>query len=370
MVKVFISSAIRGLEEHRAVAREGAESLRHAVIAAEDFGASPGSPQQICLSGVRDADVVILVLGARYGTPQASGLSPTHEEYRAARGIKPVLVFVQSGVSFEPEQEKFLEEVGGWEGGTYRESFDTPTSLRNAVIRALHDWELSQQVGPVNEQDLVARADALLPSRTSYAAGTPRLHVVVAGAPTQQLLRPGNLDDRALQSEMEQQALFGQYPVLDRGQGVLASVSGITLKVRQANAEITIDEQGSIGITRPGRDAGGRGLSAVGIPSLIEEDIRDRIVAAIHYAGWLLDRVDPTRRLSRVALASRLDGVGYLPWRTRQEAAASPNSATMNLSGLDSADSPPVVLPRAALVFDAANQADDITVRLRRQAKR
>jgi hypothetical protein len=169
---------------------------------------------------------------------------------------------------------------------------------------------------------------------------------------------------------MEQQALYGQHPVLDRGKGVQTGVSGITLTVRQANAEIVLDEQGSIRITRPGRDAGGRGLSTVGIPSLIEEDVRDRVAAAIHYAGWLLDRVDPTRRLSRVALASWLDGVGYLPWRTRQEAAASPNSATMNLSGLESADSPPVVLPRAALVFDAANQADDITVRLRRQAKR
>jgi hypothetical protein len=42
----------------------------------------------------------------------------------------------------------------------------------------------------------------------------------------------------------------------------------------------------------------------------------------------------------------------------------------MNLSGLESADSPPVVLPCAALVFDAADQPDDITVRLRRQAKR
>ena len=98
-MKVFVSSVIGGLEEHRAAAREGAENLGHAVIAAEDFGASPGSPQQVCLAGVRDADVVILLLGARYGTAQASGLSPTHEEYRAARGTKPVLVFVQAGVT-------------------------------------------------------------------------------------------------------------------------------------------------------------------------------------------------------------------------------------------------------------------------------
>ena len=168
---------------------------------------------------------------------------------------------------------------------------------------------------------------------------------------------------------MEQQALYGQHPVLDRGQGVQTGVSGITLAVRQANAAITLDEQGSIRVTRPGRDAGGRGFSTVGIASLIEEDVRDRAAAAIRYAGWLLDRVDPTRRLSRVALACRLDGVGYMPWRTRQEAAASPNRANMNLSGLESADSLPVVLPRAALVFNAANQADDIIVRLRRQAR-
>jgi Domain of unknown function (DUF4062) len=369
-VKVFISSAIRGLEEHRAAAREGAESLRHAVTAAEDFGASPGSPQQVCLSGVRAADVVILVLGARYGTPQASGLSPTHEEYRAARGTKPVLVFVQSGVTIEPDQEKFIQEVDGWEGGTYQEAFDTPASLRQAVTRSLHDWELSQQAGPVNEEELVARAAALLPVRPSYNPGSPLLHVVVAGAPAQQLLRPGNLDDPALHSDMEQQALYGQPSVLDRGQGVQTSVSGITLAVRQANAEITLDEQGSIRVTRPGRDAGGRGHSPIAIASLIEEDIRDRVAAAIRYAGWLLDRVDQTRRLSKVALACRLDGVGYMPWRTRQEAAASPNSATMSLFGLESADSPPVVLSRAAFAFDAANQAEDITVRLRRQAKR
>lgn len=85
-MKVFISSVIAGMEDHRAAAREAAESLGYTVIAAEDFRASPSSPQQVCLEGVRDADVVVFLLGARYGTPQTSGLSPTHEEYREARG--------------------------------------------------------------------------------------------------------------------------------------------------------------------------------------------------------------------------------------------------------------------------------------------
>jgi hypothetical protein len=101
-MKVFISSVISGMEDYRAAAREAIESLGHAAIAAEDFGASPNSPQQVCLAGVRDADVIALLLGARYGTPQASGLSPTHEEYREARGAKPILVFAQTGRTTEP----------------------------------------------------------------------------------------------------------------------------------------------------------------------------------------------------------------------------------------------------------------------------
>ena len=68
---------------------------------------------------------MILLLGARYGTAQASGLSPTHEEYRAARGTTPVFVFVQADVTPEPEQKTFIDEVRGWEDAGYRQSFDT-----------------------------------------------------------------------------------------------------------------------------------------------------------------------------------------------------------------------------------------------------
>ena len=157
------------METYRTAAREAIESLGHEVIAAEDFGASPDSPQQVCLAGVRDAGIIVLLLGARYGSPQATGLSPTHEEYREARGTKPVLVFAQTGVTPEPGQDRFIEETGTWEGGGYRQAFDTPASLRSAVVRAIHNWELSQQAGPVNEDELEARAAALLPRHPANA---------------------------------------------------------------------------------------------------------------------------------------------------------------------------------------------------------
>src|SRR5690348_16533457 len=97
-VKVFISSVIKGYEAYRAAAREAIETLRHHPIDAEGFSAAPGSPQHACRAAVREADVVVLLMGARYGDPLPSGMSATHEEYEEARDRKPVLLFVESDV--------------------------------------------------------------------------------------------------------------------------------------------------------------------------------------------------------------------------------------------------------------------------------
>ena len=96
---------------YRDAAAQAVRALGHEVIRAEDFGASPASPQEVCLHGAREADVVVLLVGARYGYPQASGLSATHEEYREARERCRVLVFVQQGVEHEPPQQKILREA-------------------------------------------------------------------------------------------------------------------------------------------------------------------------------------------------------------------------------------------------------------------
>jgi hypothetical protein len=266
-------------------------------------------------------------------------------------------------------RRRSLRSRSAWEGGGYRESFGTPESLRTAVTRALHEWELSQQAGPVNEEELLARTAGLLPVRSAHAAGVTPLHVVVAGAPAQQLLRPSALDDASLHRDMAREAVYGDHPVFDSQQGVQEPVvHGTTLLITQANAQITLDEQGNVRISRPARDQGCHPPATGSLPSLIEEEVKERVADGIRYAGWLLDRVDPTHRLRRVGLACRLAGIGYLPWRTRTEARQSPNNASMG-SGVEAADSPPVVLPRAALLFDTARLADDITVRLRRQAR-
>jgi Domain of unknown function (DUF4062) len=74
-VRVFISSVIGGMEEYRLAAAAGIGALGHHAVRAEDFGASADSPQVACLRGVRESDVVALLIGSRYGVPQGSRLT-------------------------------------------------------------------------------------------------------------------------------------------------------------------------------------------------------------------------------------------------------------------------------------------------------
>jgi hypothetical protein len=368
IVKVFVSSLIGGYGRYRAVAQEAIETLGHQVLRAEDFPASAGTPQQACLGAVRDSDLVVLLMGERYGVPQPSGLSATHEEYREAKERKPVLVLVESEVTREPAQQAFLDEVQAWATGHFRGSYSSVEELRSVLLRALHDHELATSAGPVDEAELVARATALL-ARPQGFAGAAQLVVAVAGGPYQQVVRPADLDEGELSRDLQREALFGQHPVLDPSEGTSRLIQGNALVFEQRVASVLVDQAGSVRVVQAARhDADRRqgGLSAV-----IEEDVVDTLARALRFSGWLLDRVDPLRRLTDVAPIVQLAGGGYLPWRTRAERAASPNAAPSGAGG----DQTTVMLTparrhRQALTHDPDRIAEDLAVLLRRERRR
>jgi hypothetical protein len=159
-VKIFVSSLIAGYEQYRAAATGAIETLGHEVVRAEAFPASAATPQHACLAAVRDADLVVLLLGARYGASQASGLSATHEESREARERTPVLVFVESGVDPDADQQTFLGEVQSWSSGHFRASYDDPDDLGGKVVRAIHDFELALSAGPIDDAEMMNRNHA------------------------------------------------------------------------------------------------------------------------------------------------------------------------------------------------------------------
>ena len=356
---IFISSLISGYGEFRDAATHGITSLGHDVIRAEDFGASPQSPQITCLEGVRRADVVVLIVGADYGVVQESGRSATHEEYVEARERCPVVIMVQSGVQQDVRQTAFLEEVRGWSSGHYTENFADLEELRDSVTRALHQLELAQATGQVDGGEMLRRAIEFIPE-SDYRQSMD-LTISISGGPDQQIFRPVQLEDDGFHRDLQKEATYGDWPVLDSKEGTEVRLNLGALILEQERNLVRINEQGSISMTTQ--------MDSESLLVIIEEDVRVAIETRLIFASWFLNHVDSSQKLSHCAIALGFNGGGMHAWRTRAEHAASPNSVTM--SGFPSDEAivehvSPAHRTRAALHQGAAELAEDLTVILRR----
>lgn len=363
-MKVFISSVISGMEEFRDAAARAVRQLGHEVLRAEDFGASHESPQVACLSGVRQADAVILLLGDRYGAIQSSGLSATHEEYAEARERCPVLVMVQDGIEREAGQAQFVAEVQDWADGHYTASFRDAESLLDEAVGSLHSLDISTATGPADPDEMLQRAVAMLPrERGSFYGGGARLALKLAGGPQQAILRPAQLETEALRDRLQQMAMFGDVAVLDRHEGTEVTVERDALVFSQRRRSFSVNEEGSVVFTGE-IQSDDRGLSAI-----IEEDVQACIVRFLNFANAVLTHIDPTNRLSHCVLVATMLNAGAAGWRTRAEHAASPNSMTMNIQSdgeIEPVSLSPPHRTRSALRLNAENLAEDLTVKLRR----
>jgi hypothetical protein len=371
-MKIFISSLITGFESFREAAKSAIKTLRHEPVMAEDFCAQPNSPQVACLQGLRSSDLVVLILGERYGSAQSSsGISPTHEEYREARGTKPILVFVQEGVKNDDQQSNFLAEVQGWQAGLFRAGFQTASELKDLVTRAIHEYQLANAAGPLDVAALSSLAVKLLPQARNNRSGSPALFMSIVGGPLQRMLRPAELEVPSLANELHQQALFGQQPLFVTTKGVESRIDGDALCLEQPEgARIQLDEQGALFLRLPlVRTQASRNSSMYAMLAIIEEDVVRELESAIAYATWVLERIDPTQRLIHVALAASIEASEHLGWRTQAEQEASPNSGSFRMGGQHNCAVAQVDRPRAALRFEARLLAQDLMVPLRRHWK-
>ena len=368
-MRVFVSSLMSGdFGLLREAAASAIRTLGHEPARAEDYTVSPSSPQAACLAGVRTADAVVLILGSEYGSCQDSGLSATHEEYREAReSSRPVLAFIEEDAEPTGEQAAFIREVQDWERGHYTASFRSGADLQAKVTRGLHQHLLADAAAPLDENELAERARALIPARTD--ANWPLLVLAIASGPSRQVLRPAELESEELRRYMQSEALTGPFAVLSLSSGTTSSIhkDTITLEQHDTAARVTLSETGSIIVAQAAIQ---QDSWQSGIPSIIEEQIAERIAHALRFAGRVLDHVDPHQRISHVAIVTAVLGAGFMPWRTREEQARSPHSATIGLQHRDRVEatlSPPT-RRRATLAHDAQRLSEDLTVRLRRES--
>ncbi len=359
-MKIFVSSVITGFEPFREAACASIKALGYDVIRAEDFPATAKSPQVACLSGLREADLVLLILGERYGYPQPSGRSATHEEYDEAKNRKPLLVFVQEKANMEPEQVAFRREVERWQGGSFWKGFVSPEDLQAKVTEAIHRHSLALERGRVDEEELLRRAQELVPrdARRNSAA----IVVALSFGPKQQLLRPKQLEDPTLARRLHKEARFGQHAVFDELAEAAVGIKGDTLVLEQGERAILLDELGSMVFELPALSREDRGLGW-----LIAEDIDERIETALRFAHEVLRTIDGTERATHVAIVAALLDAAHNGWKTREEFRREPNSGTMGMADKRIlVNLRPAARPREQLGHDPKTLAEDLVHLLRR----
>ncbi len=265
----------------------GASAEAHSTLCkkinALDFTAVPAEFMKwVYVKGVRSADLVILILGENYGSVQGtSGVSPTHEEFLEARDTKPVLAFVQEGVTRDAQQVKFVSEVQGWQQGYFRGGFKSPEELKDLVTRALHDYQLAHAIAPLDIDALKQSAIGLLPKQRN-SVQSPTLTLAVAGGPLQRILRPAELEEQKLVNTLHQRALFSEPRLFDSTKGMESGIEESALFLEQdRGAGIRLDEQGALVLRLPLEEPTKRKHNGFSGFALIQETVVEKLTAAI-----------------------------------------------------------------------------------------
>lgn len=361
MASVFLSSVIADFGEYREAAADAIATLGHEVVRSEQFGVRSDTPQRACLGELRATDLVVLVLGARYGSVNpGSGLSATHEEFREAASTTSVLVFIQSGVTPEEEQVALIREAQDWARGGLTGSFVTPDDLRRAVTQAVHQWELAQSAGPADQTEMLERGRRLFPDSRS---GGAKLAVVAIPGPRQELVSPARLDSSQLREQLL--ALGVTSSLFDRFERTVVRNELGYLVLEQPAASLRLDGSGTFCVVQPA--AFKEPTDRMRMETLVEEDLRDRIDHTLRTLADGLDSFDSTHRCTSVVVTAALIDGAWLPWKTLAEHRATPDSATMGRGG-DLVEVLPSgqPMPRPALRNRAGEIAEDMTARLRR----
>lgn len=363
-MNVFISSVITGYEEYREAALRGIELLGHSVVRSEAMSAQARSPQRACVAEAREADTVVLLVGSRYGNRQKSGLSATHEEYRAVRDTDKVLVFVQDGVTREDAQGAFLKEVEDWSTGHLTRHFDTPEELTEHVVKGLHQFEVERATGIVNDQELLHRAETELKVQMRNTGKC--LVIAVTPGPVQTLVRPAALDPKTLGQEIAKELTFGREQLFALEGWQSPSVQDERLVLIHKDGCVTLDAAGSLVIRQPAQPTWAQAM----LRPIVEEDIREKLAGALRFTARVLDIIDPTEKASAVVVMASITNPDS--WVTRAEYEANPGHLSLSqIFGRDNiaVHLSPAVRRRRELTADSDGLGADLLVLLRRKIK-
>jgi hypothetical protein len=116
---IFISSTVADLRYLRDGLRDAVVDLAYLPVMSEhgEVGyLNPTTAADSCYKTVKQCQLVVLIVGKRYGSCESDGLSVTHKEFRAAKELDiPIITFVESQVLCYREVYEADPEAAIWD---------------------------------------------------------------------------------------------------------------------------------------------------------------------------------------------------------------------------------------------------------------
>lgn len=164
LLRVFISSTMRDLANERDALCARLRKFNFEPVNAEGWSPSGVSSWATIAETLESCDIVILLLGERYGWIPDSGpmsekgLSVTHLEFREAKRLNITVLPFFKNLSYDSDRtsddakrrDAFREEVARWADGTFVSHFDLARDLAqnaaDAIVRLLTSDFLKSRV--------------------------------------------------------------------------------------------------------------------------------------------------------------------------------------------------------------------------------
>ena len=304
---VFISSVIGGFEAVRQATREAVESLGMRPVMAEMAGARPQSSQHALLGEVAGADIYLLLLGARYGEPGASGVSPTGGGVRGGEAAEQADRHPSPGRRDGAAAAGFLRApAGAGRKVSTGTSFTDERDVGMKVVRALTNV---RQLGDVRELAPQAQTRAVDLARGEQQAGYG-----YAGGGSQALIAFVPLTDMVFLDELalDDATLPDRLSELARSTGLVSQASSIMQDARRGaitleaghersgqEASIVIGENGEIVVkgSVAGEDP------HFGTSRIDPEKLTGLVERAGRYATGVWRQIDPRGQVQQAAVA-------------------------------------------------------------------
>ncbi len=162
---IFISSAQKELQQERFALRDyirGDALFRKQfdVFLFEDLPASDRKADDVYLEMVEKCDVYVGIFGNEYGKPNASGLSPTEQEYQLARDKAKYRIILVKGLDDTARDERMNALIQSAQSELIRKRFSDASELIALLYASLIDYMEQQRIISTDPFDTAVHPEA------------------------------------------------------------------------------------------------------------------------------------------------------------------------------------------------------------------